>query len=68
MKPIKMYCVKISYIFDKKLVFSIICTQCGDNKDRIFEEERTEKLKIPGLIEYRFQIHLINMSNEKIGQ
>ena len=49
MKPIKMHFVKcskfknpykISYIFEKILVFSMLCVKCGDNNDRIFKERR----------------------------
>ena len=44
-KPIKMHFVKcskykISYIFEKTLVFSMLCVKCGDNNDRIFKERR----------------------------
>ena len=59
----KLYCVicgkyrkfenlKISYIFEKALVLSIICGKCGNEDEKIFkEEESTEILKILGLTE-----------------
>ena len=36
---------KISDIFDKSLVLSIICSKCCDNNDRIFKEQE-ESIKI----------------------
>ena len=63
MQQIKIYCVKcnkfrkfmnpkISYIFYKTLVLSIIYSKCLDNNDRIFKEkESIEILKILGLTE-----------------
>ena len=30
---------KISYIFNRALVFSIICENCGSNDEKIFKEE-----------------------------
>ena len=59
----KLYCVicgkyrkfenlKISSIFEKALVLSIICSKCGNEDEKIFkEEESTEILKILGLTE-----------------
>ena len=42
---------KISYIFDKKIVLSIICNKCGSRYEKIFKEEgSTEILKVLGLI------------------
>ena len=42
---------KISYIFEKTLVFSIICHKCSTKHKRIFKkEESTKTLKILGLI------------------
>ena len=29
---------KISYIFEKKLVLSIICSKCGSKDEKIFKE------------------------------
>ena len=58
----KMSCIKCSkykkfknpktpYIFDKTLVFSIICDKCGSKDEKIFkEEELVEILKSHGLI------------------
>ena len=58
----KMYCVicggyrkfknpKISYIFEKTLFLSIICSKCENEDEKIFkEEESIEILKILGLI------------------
>ena len=43
---------KILYIFEKKLVLSIICSRCNNEGIKIFkEEESIEILKILGLIE-----------------
>ena len=59
----KLYCVicgkykkfknpKISYIFEKALVFLIICSKCKKEGEKIFRaEEAIEILKIIGLIE-----------------
>ena len=63
----RLYCVicgkyrkfknsKTSYIFEKKIVFSIICSKCGNEDEKIFKEESIEILKILGLIE---NIHLL---------
>ena len=42
---------KISYIFEKKSVLSIICSKCGSKDEKIFKEEQSIKiLKILGLI------------------
>ena len=42
---------KISHIFDKKLVLSIIYDKCNSNDEKIFkEEESIEILKILGLV------------------
>ena len=58
----KIYCItcnkyrkfetpKILYIFDKTLVLSIICDNCGSNDENIIkEEESIEVLKYLGLI------------------
>ena len=58
----KIYCVilskyrelknaKISYMFEKTLVLSIICSKCENEDEKIFkEEESNEILKILGLI------------------
>ena len=58
----KIYCIKwdkyrkfknpkISHIFDKKLVLSIIYNKCNSNDEKIFkEEESIEILKILGLV------------------
>ena len=59
----KSYCVifgkyrklekpKISYILEKTLVLSIICSKCKDDDEKIFKEvESIEILKILGWIE-----------------
>ena len=59
----KIYCVlcgkyrkpekpKISFIFDKTLVVSIICSKCKNEDEKIFKgEESIEILKIIALIE-----------------
>ena len=45
---------KISYIFKKRLVFSIICCKCKNDDEKIFKkEESIEILKTLGL----FKIH-----------
>ena len=44
---------RIHYIFDKTLVFSIICDKCGCQDKKVFkEEESIEILKILDLINY----------------
>ena len=58
----KSYCVicskyrkfekpKISYLLEKTLVLSIICSNCKNEDKKIFKEDSTEILKIFGLIE-----------------
>ena len=59
----KLYCVicckyrkfekpKISYLLEKTLVLSIICSKCKNEGGKIFKkEESVEILKILGLIE-----------------
>ena len=56
-----MYCViclkyrksgksKISYLIEKTLVFSIICSKCKKENEKVFkEEDSTEIIKIIGL-------------------
>ena len=57
----KIYCItcgkyrnlknpKISHIFDKTLVLSIICDKCSSEDEKRFKEESTEILKTIGLI------------------
>ena len=42
---------KISYIFEKTLLLSIICIKCKNENEKIFKEkESIEILKILGLI------------------
>ena len=42
---------KMSYIFEKTLVLSVICIKCKNEEKKMFKEEKsTEKLKIVGLI------------------
>ena len=60
----KLYCVicskcrkfekpKISYLLEKALVLSIICSKCKNEDEKILkEEESTEILKFLGLINY----------------
>ena len=59
----KLYCVicgkyrkfekpKISYLLEKTLVLSIICSKCKNEDEKLFkEEESIEILKILGLTE-----------------
>ena len=43
---------KISYIFEKTLLLSIICSKCKNEDEKLFkEEESIEVLKILDLIE-----------------
>ena len=45
--------LKLSYIFEKTLVLSIICSKCENDNEKIFkEEEPIEILKILDLIKY----------------
>ena len=45
--------LKISYIFEKTLALSVICSKCENDNEKIFkEEEPIEILKILGLIKY----------------
>ena len=55
----KLYCVtcskyrkfekpKISYLLEKTLVLSIICSKCKNEDEKIFKEESIEILKILG--------------------
>ena len=49
-KEIHLY--KISYIFEKTLLLSIICSKCKNEDEKLFkEEESIEVLKILDLIE-----------------
>ena len=59
----KLYCIicgkyrkfekpKISYLLEKTLVLSIICSKCKNKDEKIFkEEESIEILKTPDLIQ-----------------
>ena len=59
----KLYCVicgkyrklktpKISYLSEKKIVLSVICSKCMKKDEKLFkEEESIEMLKMLGLIE-----------------
>ena len=58
----KIYCVicgkyrkfekpKISYLLEKTLVLSIICSKCKNEDEKIFKEESIEILKILGFIQ-----------------
>ena len=42
---------KISYLLEKTLVLSIICSKCKNEDEKLFKEESIEILKILGLIE-----------------
>ena len=43
---------KISYILEKTIVLSIICSKCNNEHEKVFnEEESIDILKILGLIE-----------------
>ena len=42
---------KISYIFEKSLVISIICSKCENEDEKIFREEEFEMLIFLGLTE-----------------
>ena len=57
----KVYCVicgkyrkfnnpKISYIIEKTLFLSIICSECENEDEKIFKEESTEILEMLDLI------------------
>ena len=57
MKPIKKYCVKfvkfrtfvnpkISYVFEKTLVLSIICGKCDNSNDKIWGKKSIKILKV----------------------
>ena len=55
---------KISYMFEKALVHSIICSKCKNEDKKLFkEEESIEILKILGLSE-----NSKNMTEENISQ
>ena len=42
---------KISHLLQKTLVFSIICSKCKNEDEKLFkEEELVEILKTPGLV------------------
>ena len=52
---------KISYIFDKTLVLSIIYEKCGSNDEKIFKEkESVEILNIHGSIKHfgEYQVNI----------
>ena len=58
---------KMSYLLEKILVFSVVCSKCKNEDEKIFkEEELTEILKVLGLIEniYYFK----NIAEENISQ
>ena len=58
---------KISYILEKILVLSIICSKCKNQDEKIFIEEKSiEILKILGLIENNN--YFKNMAEENISQ
>ena len=51
-KYIKLEKPKISYLLEKTLLLSIICSKCKNEDEKLFkEEESIEILKILGLIE-----------------
>ena len=50
-KSIKCKNSKISYIFNEKLVLSIVCSKFGNNSDRIFKQDtKIEILKMLGIV------------------
>ena len=52
--------LKISHIFEKTLVLSIICSKCENDNEKIFkEEEPIEILKILSLIKYIYLLYKI---------
>ena len=58
---------KISYIFDKILVLSIICSKCGNKNDRISKEEESIKIfQVLDLIKQKLHVHLIDMADRNI--
>ena len=51
-KYIQFKIAKISYIFEKIFVLSIVCSKCENEDEKRFkEEESIEILKVLGLIE-----------------
>ena len=75
----KLYCVicgkyrnfekpKISYLLEKTLVLSTICSKCKNEDEKILkEEDAVEILKIHGLIE-KIYIYFKCMAEENISQ
>ena len=58
---------KISYLLQETLVFSIICSKCGGNNEKIFNEEKgIEILKFLYIINNK-EMHQ-NMAKENISQ
>ena len=45
----KLEILKISYLLDKTLALSIICSKCKNEDEKMFTEESIEILKIHGL-------------------
>ena len=45
----KLEILKISYLLDKILALSIICSKCKNEDEKMFKEESIEILKIHGL-------------------
>ena len=45
----KLEILKISYLLDKTLALSIICSKCKNEDEKMFKEESIEILKIHGL-------------------
>ena len=45
----KLKTLKMLYIFKKKFVLSIICSNCKNEDEKLFKEESIEILKISGL-------------------
>ena len=74
----KLYCVicgkyrkfekpKISYLLEKTLVLSIICSECKNEDEKIFKEEHSiEILQILGLM--KIYNNFENMVEENISQ
>ena len=57
---------KISYLLEKSLVLSIICSKCKNEDEKIFkEEEPIQILKILGLISNKEEYHKIQIHESK---
>ena len=73
----KLYCIiwgkyrkfekcKISYLLEKTLILSIICSKCKNEDEKIFNEDKSiEILKILGSIENILKIWVKNLDFKK---